>query len=611
MKTYSSLWCATLILGALAFTNTANSQPTTTLRDVVVTASRVQQPLSDVVADVSIIDRDQIQRLGANSAPQLLARLPGVQAVSFGDKARVYIRGADSRMTALYVDGVRIDSQDGLSLGGGVPWDLVPTSEIERIEVLRGPASAVYGSDAMGGVIQIFTRRGETGWHPYADVGVGSSNLRKLGAGVSGAQGGWDYALGIGYEDQKGYDTRPDLVHMPSREPSTRSSANVRVGYQVALIHRLDLVATDSELKSQYVPWGGGSNIKAVGNLSTSALKWSAKWTDSYSSRLSLTRSKVAKRDDVPYDYETTLKGILLENNFRWAGGTLTANVEHKRDEFDSKLSGWDPAFGGQRTQNAVALGYGTRLGAHTFQLNLRNDRDSVFGSHQTGAAAYAYAFTPNWRATLSSGTAFRAPTLEQLFGPYGSSTLRPESNINSEVGLRYEDQMQSFKAVAFRNVIADMISSSASLTTCSAGFFCYYNVGRASIQGITVSGTRQFGRIDLRASMDFLDPIDQSTGRVLSLRSRKSMILGADMRLGLWQLGAEAQAVGERFDNAANTIVLPGYVLFNLSASKQLSRDWRLVMRMDNAADTSYQQIGQYATPGRIFYTGLQWSPL
>lgn len=601
---------------AVAVTLPVHAQPqlqtSPTLEETIVTATRVDQPITDVVADVSIIDRAQIERMGATSVPQILARLPGLQAISFGDASRIYIRGADSRMTALYVDGVRVDSQAGVGLlGGGVPWELIPVSQIERIEVLRGPASAVYGSDAMGGVVQIFTRHGESGVAPYVSLGAGSFNMKKASAGLSGAQGGWDYALGVSYESSDGFNTRPDLTHTPDREAYAQRNASMRLGYQIAPAHRVEFTALDSQLDSRYVPWGGGTDYIAKGSLTTSALKWKAQWTTAYSTSLTLSRSDIAKRDDVPNDYKTTLQGFLFENNLRIAGGTLTAVLEQKKDDFDAKASAWDPAFRGDRTQNAVALGYGASLGRHSIQLNVRNDRDSLFGSSRTGAVAYGYAFVPNWRATISSGTAFRAPTLEQIYGPYGSAQLAPETNRSNEIGISYGDTLRSFKAVVYRNAITNMISSSQTLATCTAGFFCYYNVGQASIQGVTLSGTQQFKNYDLRASVDFLDPRDDVTGRTLSLRARRTMSLGADRRLGAWQLGAEVQAVGERFDNAANTTVLPGYALLNLNATNQLSRDWRLVMRIDNAADVHHQQVFDYATPGRTFYVGFQWQPL
>ena len=589
----------------------ANAQPAPILKEVFITASRVQQGVSDVLADISVIDRAQIEASGVNSVAQLLGRLPGLQAISYGDASRVYIRGADSRMTALYVDGVRVDSQDGLLLGGGAPWDLVPLSQIERVEVLRGPASAVYGSDAMGGVVQIFTRRGASGATPTLNFSLGSLNTKKISAGLSGAQGGWDYALGLGLEDSAGYDTRPDLVHTPQTEASSSQAASLRLGYRFAPTQRVEVVALNSQLDSHYVPWSGGSDIQANARLSTAALKWESQWSDLYSSKLTLSRSETAKRDDVPYDYRTTVQGILLENNFRLKFGTLSAVLEQKHDEFDSQPSGYfDPAFRGERTQNAIALDYGANYGEHMVQFNVRSDDDELFGSHQTGALSYAYKFAPEWRASASAGSAFRAPTLEQIFGPYGSAALAPETNHNSELALSYSSEAGSFKTVLYKNVISNMISSSAALTNCDAGFFCYFNVGHATLRGLTVSGSTRFDQYDLRGSLDLLDPIDDSTGNDLSLRARRGMTLGLERQVALWKWGAEIQAVGPRFDDAANSTVLPGYVLLNLNANTQLSQDWHLVLRIDNTLDAQYQQVGHYATPGRTFYVGAQWRP-
>lgn len=601
--------CVSFLAVMAAFPVLAQSQ-VATLKDVVVTASRVQQPVTDVVADISIIDRAEIDRLGVTSVVQLLARLPGLQTIASSDSNSVYIRGADARMTALYVDGVRVDSQDGLRLGGGAPWELVPLNQIDRIEVLRGPASAVYGSDAMGGVIQIFTRRGEAGFSPFVNLGVGSFNQTKWEAGFSGAQAGWDYALSVGREDSDGFNTRPDLVHKPDHEASSRQSGSLNLGYQLSSSHRLELTALDSTLETQYVPWGGGTDINVKSHLSTSALSWRAQWTDVYSTRLSLSQSQMDRTDNAPNDFKTNLQTVLFENNVRLGKGMLTAVLEERRDDFDAKATTWDPAFKGSRTQNAVALGYGANYGQHAVQINLRQDNDSLFTSKSTGALAYAYSFAPHWRANVSTGTAFRVPTLEQVYGPYGDTKLAPESNQNHEVGVSYATAVRTVKAVVYRNDVSNLISSSQTLSTCSAGFFCYYNVGQASIQGVTLSGTQRFGPYEMRASLDTLDPINSVTGKALSLRARKTLMLGVDRRVATWHLGGEVQAVGERFDNAANTVVLPGYALLNLNASQQMSKDWQLVMRLDNAADVKYQQVGQMATAGRSFYLGLQWQP-
>jgi len=590
----------------------ALAQSTTQLAETVVTATRVEQPLTDVVADVSIIERAEIERIGAGSVPQLLARLPGLQTVSNGDVSRVYIRGADSRMTALYIDGVRVDSQDGTSLlGGGVPWALIPVSQIERIEVLRGPASAVYGADAMGGVVQIFTRRGQGALTPYLNFGAGSLNTQKTSAGFSGSHDRLDYALGIGYESTDGYDTRPDVTHTPDREGSALRTASLRLGYQLTTAQRVEYTTLDSQTDSRYVPWGGGTDYQAKGSLNTSALKWDGRWTEAYSTGLSLTRGLIAKRDDAPNDYRTTLQGVLFENRLRLAGGTLSAVLEEKRDDFEFRLDPYGTLpFTGQRTQNALALGYGILRGAHSLQLNTRQDRDSLFGTHRTGAVAYGYGFAPNWRATVSTGTAFRAPTLEQVYSPYGSVELKPETNRSHEVGVGYKAPDRAYKAVLYRNEITDMISSSQTLTTCAAGFFCYYNVGQAVIQGLTLSGQQRLARYSLRAALDVLDPRDAITGRDLSLRARHVATLGVDRELGPGHLGLDVQAVSQRYDDAANTVVLPGYVLVALHADRALSRAWRLVARVDNATDARYQQVGNFATAGRTLFVGLQWRP-
>ena len=243
-------------------------------------------------------------------------------------------------------------------------------------------------------------------------------------------------------------------------------------------------------------------------------------------------------------------------------------------------------------------------------QINTRADRDSLFGTYQTGAFSYGYLVSPNWRATASSGTAFRAPTLEQIYGPYGSSQLLPETSRSSEIGLQFSEPNRSFKAVIYRNEFSNLISSSSSLATCSAGFFCYFNVGRAVIQGLTLSSKLVSGPYEYRGSFDVLDPRDEITGRDLSLRARQVLNMGVDRQVQAWRFGGELKAVGERFNNASNTERLPAYMLASISAGTMLSKEWRFVARLDNITNAKYQQVLNFATPGRTFFIGLNWQP-
>src|SRR3990167_5501947 len=202
-----------------AFPVLAQGQSEVVLKEVVVTATRMAIPLTDVLADVSIIDRAMIERSGAAGVADVLARQPGLEisrSGGVGGTTSVYLRGGNSQHTAVYLDGVRLDAQSG---SGGVAWESIPLAHIDRIEVLRGPAGAVYGSDAINGVIQLFTRRGEGPAAPYACVGLGGHGLRKLEAGISGAAGigdAFDYSLGLAHETSNGFDVQPLRLRKPA-----------------------------------------------------------------------------------------------------------------------------------------------------------------------------------------------------------------------------------------------------------------------------------------------------------------------------------------------------------------------------------------------------------
>ena len=262
------------------------------------------------------------------------------------------------------------------------------------------------------------------------------------------------------------------------------------------------------------------------------------------------------------------------------------------------------------RTDDAFAAGFGKSWGQHSVQVNVRGDKDSRFGRHDTGGLAYGFALSTQLRATASVGTAFRAPTLEQVYGPYGSLTLRPETNQSREIGLAYKNGPSALKAVLFQNSISDMITSSQTLTTCTATWFCYYNVGKAEIKGLTLSAQHQLAGLNIRGSLDILDPVDAATGRDLSLRARQVASLALEGNAGAWRLGGNAKFIGQRFDNASNTKVLPGYALLGATASTPVSQGWNLFGSVENLANRKFQEVGDLAMPGRTVFVGLQWRP-
>jgi vitamin B12 transporter len=578
------------------------------LKAVVVTATRVAQPLTDVVADVSLIDREAIERSGATGLADLLARVPGIEISrngGIGGTTSVFLRGADTRFTAVYIDGVRIDSQST----GGAPWEAIPLAQIDRIEVLRGPAGAIYGSDAIAGVVQIFTRKGEGAFTPYLGLGLGSDRTAKLDAGFSGAQQGFDYSFGLTRETSKGFNAK--AASNPDRDGYLNRSANARLGLQLSPEQRVEANLLDSWSDSRYDS-SKTTDDHNLHHLQSIGLNWQSQWSEAYSTRIGFSEGKDRyETQPSPYLTDTQVRSYLWQNEYRIGGQLLTAALERREDRLNNAST--TPVLT-DRSQDALALGYGLRHQAHTLQLNLRHDEDSEFGGQDTGSASYAYAFAPNWRASVSAGNAFRAPTLFQRFSIYGDPSLRPETARNFELGLNYALQSTRFGIVLYRNQIDDLINYVSGPGSCANGSGeypgCYGNTKRARLEGLTLSGARSLAGFNLSASLDLQNPRDLDSGKLLARRSRRHATLAADTRVARWQLGAELQLSGQRYDDKDNKKALGGYGLFNLHASTEVARDFTLQARVDNLADKDYTLANGYYTPGRLFYLGLKWSP-
>ena len=582
------------------------------LPETMVTATRVEQPLTDVLADVTLIDEEQIRQSGAVNIADLLQRQPALELSRNGGPGTttsMFLRGAETRFTAVYIDGIRVDTQST----GGAPWESIALGQVERIEIVRGPAAAVYGSDAVAGVIQIFTRKGEGPFTPYVGVGVGNRRTGKLEAGFSGKSGAVDYAFGAERALSRGFNIKPD--GNPDRDGYRQSSASGRLGWQINDAHRIDLSGTHTDMKADYDGFAPGLDDRALSRLDTLGATWSAQWTPQYHARLSVSESQQRyETRPSPYRTKTTLRNYLWQNEWRSGNHLLTAALERREDKLDNPaLDAWSKSIHQSRHQNAIALGYGYTGGAHTLQLNARYDRDSEFGGQGTGGIAYGYAFAPGWRVTAGAGTAFRVPTLYQRFSEYGQPALRPEKGRNVELGLHWAQGGSHFDVTAYRNKVRNLITFGAA-GPCGAEFGCYENTGRAVLQGVTIAGAHKLGNVNLGASLDLQKPKDDITGKRLARRAQRTLKLNADTRVPIggmnWTFGAEWQAVSHRWDNAANTNRLGGYGLVNLYASTTIARQWDLLARIDNVGDKTYQVARGYDTPGRSFFVGLRWTP-
>jgi vitamin B12 transporter len=594
------------------FSQTSTEKPNASLPDVVVSATRIAQPLAQAIADVTVIDRAEIERSGSAALGDVLARLPGFEISRNGGPASttgVFLRGAETRFTAVYIDGVRIDSQST----GGAAWQAIPLSQIDRIEVVRGAAGAVYGSDAIAGAIQIFTRKGEVGVHPYVGLGVGTYATYKIEAGVSGADASWNYALGIARDSSDGFNATTSTSANPDKDGFTAESATARLGFKVNAEHRLDASFMSNQQSGQYDSSPVLDDL-TIQKLQTASLRWQAQWTPQYRSTVSV-GSSLDRYETTPSVYltDTNIKTFYWQNEYRSGTSLFSAALERRDDSLSNAST---TPRDTSHFQNALALGYNWVEGAQSLQLNVRRDEDSAFGGQNTGSLGYGYAASPQWRLTGTVGNAFRAPTLFQRFSIYGSPNLQAETGQNVEAGLRYSGDEGNWGITAYSNEVSNLIVFDGSVPagTCAGANGtrfggCYGNIAKARYEGVTISAAREFGSVSARASLDFQNPRDLSTGNLLARRARQHAVLAIEAPWSGWVIGSELQLSSLRYGNAANTIELAGYGLFNLYAQTKIGKDLTALLRLDNANDAQYQLANGYATAGRSWYAGLKWA--
>jgi vitamin B12 transporter len=590
---------------ALAQTSTPE---TASLKAVVVTANRTEQPIGDVVADVTIIDRERIERSGAVGLADVLARVPGLEIArngGVGNSTSVFIRGGETRHTLVLVDGVRMDTQN---IAGNPNWQSIPLAQIDHIEIVRGPTSAVYGADAVAGVIQIFTKKGEGAFTPSITLGVGTYNTQTLDLAASGSSGALDYSVGVSGATSDGFNVQPTPGKNPDLDGYKSNNANLKLGFQLNAAHRVEAMALQSRMDAQYDGFVPLQNDRSINVLQSLGLQWSAQWTEQFSTRVALSQG-VDQGEDVigKSTNQTRINSLLWFNQYKLGAHAFSATLEQREDEF--QLSGV-PKVDRKKSQNGVGLGYGYSAGAHTVQINARQDNDSEFGNNPTGSLAYAFAFTPAWRVTASTGTSYKVPTLYQRFSQYGVATLKPESGRNNELGLRYAQGSSQYGVAVYSNKLTDLLNFSATAKGCASAFGCYLNTGEALYEGVTLTANERLGQANLYASLDVQNARDLANNNLLARRAPQHATLGADTRLGNWTVAGDLVLSGARYDANPNAVVLAGYGLLNLSASTQLSKDWKLTAKLDNVTNTVYQTANGYAMPGASAYVAVTWAP-
>lgn len=611
----SALAAAALL--AAGHAQAQNNNATTTLAETVVTATRTETRADQLISDVTVITREQIEQSAGRTLPELLQQYAGAQIAANGGRGKVSsvsLRGADSRHTLMLIDGVRYGS-----VSAGTPvWANIPLVSIERIEVLQGPASSLYGSDALGGVVQVFTRGvTQDGVHPYAELTLGSHAYRQTAAGVSGAAGTVRYGLGVNALNDHGFSATnsraPNGVYNPDSDGFRQRSVNGYMDWSFVP----DWTLSASFLHSQGTNYfddgifsapGPGLGDHARGKLSTDVanLGVSGKILPHWRTRVTYSQSR--DKDDVVAAANSWTLGRFVTRQDQWTWqndvdtplGVIVAGVEHLEQRLDSSTE----YSGTKRSVNSVFTGLNGQAGRHSWQLSLRRDRNSQYGGQTTGSAGYGFKLTEALRVNASLGTAFVAPSFNYLYYPYLSNPdLKPERSRSGELGVTWTVAAGHEATLRYYQTrVRDYIAND--------GNYVPQNIQKAKITGWSLGYQALLGGWTVQTKADFLDPRNETLDKQLQHRARRQLTLDANHRVGSWTLGASLLTAAHRFDNAANTQRLGGYTTADLYATYALARDWTLQARLNNLANKDYETAYGYNQPGREVYVTLRWQP-
>ncbi len=586
----------------------------TDLNSIIVTATRTAQTADETLSSLTVITRKEIERQQAQSVQDLLRGAPGVTMTNNGGPGKataVFLRGTESDHVLVLLDGVTI----GSATLGTTAFQDIPVEQIERIEIVRGPRSSLYGSEAIGGVIQIFTRKGGGELKPFFSIGAGSYQTYNASAGVSGGgDRGWFSvsASGIDTEGFNACNGKPSpggagcFTTAPDKDGYRSLSGSLRAGYRFDNGIETDFRALRANGKNEF----DGSFV----NESESAqqvLGGTLRFSPSALWYVSLTAGRSRDESDNFMDgtfksrFDTERDTLSLQNDIAIAADhLLTVGADYQ----DDRVDGTTAYAVTSRNNTGLFTQYQRRFGVHDVQLSLRRDDNEQFGNRNTGGAAWGYALREGMRLTASYGSAFKAPTFNELYFPgFGSANLRPEQSDSFELGLSGKPSWGRWSLNVYETRIDDLIAFDAS-TSAPA------NIDQARIRGLEAVLGARLGNWDLNTNITLLDPKNRSggasDGNVLPRRARRSLRVDADRHVGHYRLGVTLLAAGNRYDDLANTRELGGYATIDPRVEYTLAKDWRVQARVENLFDKDYETAAFFNQPGRSLYVTLRYQP-
>ena len=590
---------------------------------IVVTATRIPTRYNQLISDVTVVDQEQIRDYSpAEPISDILANTPGVTVRSnggLGTTTNVQIRGGTNAQTILLVDGLRLNS----ATTGAPPWAYIPMPQIGRMEVVRGPTSSSYGSDAIGGVIQLFTRKGEGPTKFYADAGYGTYNTTSETVGVEGSESGLSYSIYGANTHSVSFPTRVQGYsgYNPNPGSYTNTSGSGNFAYTVAPGQELGVKAL----------WGNGQNAYTDTSTKMATILESMNVLSVYSRNRvvdewsSLVRfgsaqdnSRTWYSNNSQNYFNTTQKQAQWQNDIKLPVGNAMLAYEFLSQAVVSSTAYTMTS----RNVNSVQGGWNATVQDHLVQANIRNDSNSQYGNATTGSVGYGYFLVPTVRATASWGTGFQAPTFNNLYYPdstsgtgsskttyQSNSNLQPTKSQNTEAGLRYDDGKHAAGVIYYYNDITNLVQYQYQGSSASLGkIYQYANVGRAVIQGVTTTYDGSIMGLNVMGSVDYQNPLNADTGAWLAYHPQGFGSLTIEKAVTDWKLGGQMQVQGPQQTGATPNATVGGYTVFNLYGNLKLYKDVSLFARLNNVFDKQYQTVQNYATPGSNVFVGLRF---
>ena len=594
-----------LILSSLIVSPFANAQSTAQVDELVITATRTPQPLVTTLASVNIISRDEIEQAGTATLAELLQRKAQVEIRTTGgagQPAGVFMRGASSQHTLVLVDGLRL----GSATAGSPAFENIPLDIIERIEIAKGPLSGLYGSDAIGGVIQIFTRKFDRP-RLQAGIGFGTDSAFAVNAGFTAIENKTAVTLNAGYRQVRTRSATnadaPSFIYNPDRDPYKNANVSVNLSHTLWQGETISLNAWQSKGTAHFDggPDDDSRNRQTLSGVGVSSVN---QIMNNWISRLNIgqTTDDIRITSAFPGTFKTEQNQAVWVNEFKMPRGTSTAGAEYREEkvaattEYDKK----------KRKTGAFFLSYLERFGQANEQqidFSLRRDEETQFGRRNTGSVAYGVQLIPALLVYARAGRAFRAPSFNDLYFPgFSNPNLKPERSEQAEVGARWSSAAIRGSLVRFDNRIEDLIAPDFIS-------FTPVNIRNARIKGWELSGDTLLAGVAIKAAFTSQQPIDADTKRQLRSRAKIFGSLAANHTIGKWQIGSDVVASGRRYDSSIESAGsrMGGYAVVNARVGYQANKMWAVEINAQNIADRKYELARGYNPQARSVFVNVK----